>query len=76
MKRIIIVAIVCIIAGIFAGRWLFDIKKDLPESGGKRKILYYRDPMNPQMTSNVPKKAPDGMDYVTGLSRRACRRNR
>jgi RND family efflux transporter MFP subunit len=68
MKRTIIVAIICIIAGIFAGRWLFDIQKDiqknLPETGGKRKILYYRDPMNPQMTSNVPKKAPDGMDYV------------
>ena len=30
----------------------------------ERKILYYRNPMVPTDTSPVPKKAPDGMDYV------------
>lgn len=35
---------------------------DESRSGGK--ILYYRDPMNPANTSPVPRKAPDGMDYV------------
>lgn len=32
-------------------------------SGG-RKILYYRNPMNPQVTSPVPMKDQMGMDYV------------
>ena len=30
----------------------------------ERKILYYRNPMAPTDTSPVPKKAPDGMDFV------------
>ena len=30
----------------------------------ERKILYYRNPMGLPDTSPVPKKAPDGMDYV------------
>lgn len=30
----------------------------------ERKILYYRNPMGQPDTSPVPKKAPDGMDYV------------
>ncbi len=29
-----------------------------------RKVLYYRNPMAPTDTSPVPKKAPDGMDFV------------
>jgi Cu(I)/Ag(I) efflux system membrane fusion protein len=35
-----------------------------PRGEGGREILYYRDPMNPSNTSPVPRKAPDGMDYV------------
>jgi len=31
---------------------------------GSRKILYYRNPMNPQVTSPVPMKDQMGMDYV------------
>jgi Cu(I)/Ag(I) efflux system membrane fusion protein len=36
------------------------------DSGKKseRKVLYYRNPMGQPDTSPVPKKAPDGMDYV------------
>lgn len=35
------------------------------ESGGARKIRFYRDPMHPAYTSPVPGKAPDcGMDLV------------
>jgi len=30
----------------------------------ERKILYYRNPMNPQVTSSVPMKDQMGMDYV------------
>jgi Cu(I)/Ag(I) efflux system membrane fusion protein len=35
-----------------------------PASGGERKILFYRSPMNPRETSPVPKKDEMGMDYV------------
>ena len=35
-----------------------------PTKAGERKILYYRNPMNPQVTSPVPMKDQMGMDYV------------
>ena len=36
-----------------------------PKAGqGGKKILYYRNPMNPQITSPVPMKDEMGMDYV------------
>ncbi len=35
-----------------------------PASGGERKVLFYRSPMNPRETSPVPKKDEMGMDYV------------
>jgi multidrug efflux pump subunit AcrA (membrane-fusion protein) len=34
------------------------------QAGGKKKILYYRNPMNPAITSPVPMKDEMGMDYV------------
>jgi len=34
------------------------------QGGTERKILYYRNPMNPQATSPVPMKDQMGMDYV------------
>ena len=33
-------------------------------SGGARKLLFYRNPMNPQITSKSPAKDEMGMDYV------------
>ncbi|MEK6606699.1 MAG: efflux RND transporter periplasmic adaptor subunit [Myxococcota bacterium] len=33
-------------------------------AGGKRKLLYYRSPMDPKVTSPAPKKDEMGMDYV------------
>jgi len=39
------------------------VAKRKSDSGGRR-ILYYRNPMNPQMTSPVPMKDEMGMDYV------------
>jgi Cu(I)/Ag(I) efflux system membrane fusion protein len=35
-----------------------------PAPVGKRKVLYYRNAMNPSITSPVPKKDSMGMDYV------------
>ncbi|MCM8797962.1 MAG: efflux RND transporter periplasmic adaptor subunit [Candidatus Omnitrophica bacterium] len=36
----------------------------LAKTEGKRKILYYRNPMNPEITSAVPMKDSMGMDYI------------
>lgn len=62
MKRTVIIAIVSIVVGLAAGWFLF--RPITSKSSSERKILYYRDPMNPQNTSPTPKKAPDGMDFV------------
>lgn len=35
-----------------------------PQTKKERKLLYYRNPMNPQVTSPVPMKDSMGMDYV------------
>jgi Cu(I)/Ag(I) efflux system membrane fusion protein len=63
MKKIVITAILSIVLGM-AGGWLMFRPANHGSSSAERKILYYRDPMNPQNTSPTPKKAPDGMDFV------------
>ncbi len=63
MKNIIITAVVSIFLGLGAG-WLVFHSSIKNEASNNRKILYYRDPMNPQLTSPMPKKASDGMDFV------------
>ena len=67
MKRFISFLAVLILLGIAAGGgyWLGASKRaQAPEAKPDRKILYYRNPMGLPDTSPVPKKAPDGMDYV------------
>ncbi len=63
MKKIVITAILSIVLGLAAGWFIFRPASQAP-STGERKILYYRDPMNPQITSATPKKSSDGMDFV------------
>lgn len=63
MKKIIITAGIGILLGLGVG-WLAFRPPLTHEEQNNRKILYYRDPMNPQITSPVPKKASDGMDFV------------
>ncbi|MGA7159552.1 MAG: efflux RND transporter periplasmic adaptor subunit [Bacteroidota bacterium] len=63
MKKIVITAIVSILLGIGAGWFIFHPALR-QEGSNNRKIIYYRDPMNPKITSLSPKKASDGMDFV------------
>ncbi len=63
MKKIVITAIVSIVLGL-AGGWLIFRPASHGTASAERKILFYRDPMNPQNTSPTPKKASDGMDFV------------
>jgi len=59
-----------IAAALAAGYWWGSAKPITSSANSPgatapaRKILYYRNPMGQPDTSPVPKKAPDGMDYV------------
>lgn len=65
MKKIWLTALFFALAGFVAGAYVFHIRPgQTPVRQEERKILFYRNPMNPEMTSQVPKKASDGMDYV------------
>ena len=60
--EIILIVLVMVSAaaiGTAAGR-----KVNKPQESVKPKILYYRNPMNPQITSPVPMKDQMGMDYT------------
>ena len=67
-KLILIAALVA--AAFAAGYWWSNAKSVTSAANTtgavtpKGKILYYRNPMGQPDTSPVPKKAPDGMDYV------------
>ena len=63
MRKIVITAVISIALGLAAG-WFFFRSAQETGTVTERKILYYRDPMNPANTSPTPKKAPDGMDFV------------
>ncbi len=65
MKKIIITGIVSIIIGLVVGWFIFNNHNSSTNSKpGERKILYYRSPMNPTVTSKLPMKDAMGMDYV------------
>lgn len=63
MKRNLIIAIIFLAIGLTAG-WLIFRSSGKTEVKNERKISYYRDPMNPSITSPTPKKSSDGMDFV------------
>jgi len=67
-KLVVVVALVA--AALAAGYWWGKAESPTNAANApgavtpKGKILYYRNPMGQPDTSPVPKKAPDGMDYV------------
>ncbi len=77
MNKSTMTAVVMLLVGFGLGSWLDGVlqkepypivHKNMPENGSKkssqRKILFYRNPMNPAVTSPVPAKDAMGMDYV------------
>jgi len=69
-KPLLVVASIMLIAGLSAGivggYWLAN-SKQLSEQvlpSRDKKVLFYRNPMNPSVTSAVPVKDAMGMDYV------------
>lgn len=66
-KAVLIIAPIMLAAGLAGGYWLADSKQaSVPAESNseKGKILFYRNPMNPTVTSPVPAKDSMGMDYV------------
>ncbi|NOQ14198.1 MAG: efflux RND transporter periplasmic adaptor subunit [Methyloprofundus sp.] len=66
-KSILIVAPIMLIVGLLGGYWLAASKQPVsqPETNlAKRRILFYRNPMNSTITSAVPAKDSMGMDYL------------
>ncbi len=70
--KIAIVALIFLVIGLSIGLY-GSAMFSKPGTGGKptavspspkKKILFYRNPMNPSITSPVPKKDEMGMDYV------------
>ncbi len=72
MKRTITVVVVLLVGlAIGAGlMWMYaksaknGVKTHTASAGKERKILYYRNPMNPSVTSPTPMKDNMGMDYM------------
>jgi len=64
---VIAVALATLCAAFAAGFWLastWQADTPPPSAAAERKPLYYRNPMNPDVTSAVPAKDAMGMDYV------------
>lgn len=72
-KQIIITALIMLIIGISSGYWFSQATQKQTQSttgiagkasSEKRNPLFYRNAMNPSVTSPVPSKDAMGMDYV------------
>ena len=65
-KWIYTIAGVLVFSSFFLGKWMpSDISSEnAPVSSSEKKPLYYRNAMNPSVTSPVPAKDNMGMDYV------------
>ena len=66
-KQTLLVALIMLVIGAGGGYWFGGglPKSSAPVSDGTdRKLLFYRHPMNPSVTSPVPAKDAMGMDYV------------
>jgi len=73
-RNIIIVAAITLAIGLGGGYWLAGMNSsgnheaapatESADSSDGRKILFYRNPMNPAITSPVPAQDEMGMDYI------------
>lgn len=67
-KNIIATAVIALLIGSGVGYWVssnkFDESAGKQTAAGERQPLFYRNPMNPAITSPAPAKDEMGMDYV------------
>ena len=66
-KPVLIIAPLMLVAGLTGGYWLADSKQatlQTESSSDEKKVLFYRNPMNPSITSPTPTKDAMGMDFI------------
>ena len=65
-KQVLITAIIMLLLGSGGGYWFASQGYDLTRVSGEaeRRVLFYRNPMNPAITSPVAAKDEMGMDYI------------
>lgn len=66
-KSVLVTAVIMLLIGLGGGYWLAGFKQNPRQAGSnseESKILFYRNPMNPEVTSPVPAKDSMGMDYI------------
>ena len=67
-KQTLITAAIMLLLGSAGGYWFASQGDGVPQIGGEtgqeRKVLFYRNPMNPAITSPVPAQDEMGMDYI------------
>lgn len=67
-KYLITTAAIALIVGSSGGYWIASSKSSpapvAKAAAVERKLLFYRNPMNPNITSPVPAKDEMGMDYI------------
>ena len=67
-KKLVAVLLVTALVTVTIGYWFcgsaVDTSMAMPETGGEKAPLFYRNPMNPAITSPVPAKDEMGMDYI------------
>lgn len=67
-KSVLITAIIMLIVGLAGGYWFAAQQASAPVLEKRilpsKKPLFYRNPMNPSVTSPIPTKGAMGMDYV------------
>lgn len=63
-KSTLIIAILMLGIGLGAGHWLSDRGSATTAPTAEKKPIFYRNPMNPSITSPVPAKDSMGMDYI------------
>ena len=64
---VFLVAAGALITGLAGGYWYATTEPDdanFTSAESERQPLFYRNPMNPEVTSPVPAKGPMGMDYI------------
>ena len=64
-KSTLLIAPLMLLIGVGAGYWLFgDGASSAVVTEEKSQPLFYRNPMNPDVTSPTPAKDSMGMDYI------------
>ena len=67
-RTLVAVLLITILTTGAVGYWLGSsavaTNMAMPEAGAEKAPLFYRNPMNPAITSPVPAKDEMGMDYI------------